>query len=312
MKLTDPIYTDENKAREHLEKLHWPHGPFCPHCGNAQPDRITKLQGKSTRPGVYKCKECRKPFTVTVGTLMERSHIKINVWLAAMHLLTASKKGMSAHQMHRMLGISYESAWFLCHRLREAMRDDSHKSAGGLGGANKVVEADESFVGGKAKNRAKREPAPKKAVLSLVERDGRVASFHVANVTADELRPIIVKNANRASMLMTDEANVYPKIGKEFASHGSVNHSAEEYARLGGFIHINTAENFFSILKRGINGTYHQVSEAHLHRYLAEFDFRYNNRVGLGVNDAERAEKAIKAMVGKRLTYRRTDEARQV
>ncbi|MEQ1955198.1 IS1595 family transposase [Mesorhizobium sp. CN2-181] len=309
MKLTDPIYTDENKAREHLESLHWPLGPNCPHCGNADPTRITKLMGKSTRPGVYKCKECRKPFSVTVGTVMERSHIKINVWLAAMHLMTASKKGMSAHQMHRMLGITYESAWFLCHRLREAMRDDSHKATGGLGGANKVVEADESFVGGKAKNRAYRKPAPKKAVLSLIERSGHVASFHVANVTATELRPIIVKNASRASMLMTDEATVYPKIGKEFANHGTVNHSAEEYARLGGFIHINTAENFFSILKRGINGVYHQVSEAHLHRYLAEFDFRYNNRIGLGIDDTARAEKAIKGMVGKRLTYRRTNEA---
>jgi len=308
MKLTDPIYTDENKAREHLESLHWPHGPNCPHCGNADPARITKLQGKSTRPGVYKCKECRKPFSVTVGTLMERSHIKINVWLAAMHLLTASKKGMSAHQMHRMLGITYESAWFLCHRLREAMRED--KPVGGMGGGNKVVEADEAYIGGKAKNRAHREPAPKKAVLSLIERDGRVASFHVANVTAETVRPIIVTNASRASMLMTDESRVYPSIGKEYSTHGTVNHSANEYARLGGFVHINTAENFFSILKRGINGVYHQVSEAHLHRYLAEFDYRYNHRSGLGVNDTERCEKAIKNMVGKRLTYRRIDEAR--
>lgn len=308
MKLTDPIYTDENKAREHLESLHWPHGPNCPHCGNADPARITKLMGKSTRPGVYKCKECRKPFSVTVGTLMERSHIKINVWLAAMHLLTASKKGMSAHQMHRMLGITYESAWFLCHRLREAMRED--KPVGGMGGSNKVVEADEAYVGGKAKNRAHRKPAPKKAVLSLVERDGRVASFHVANVTAETVRPIIVTNASRASMIMTDESVIYPKLGKEYSAHGTVNHSANEYARLGGFVHINTAENFFSILKRGINGVYHQVSEAHLHRYLAEFDYRYNNRTGLGVNDTERCEKAIKNMVGKRLTYRRIDEAR--
>ncbi|UVK53336.1 IS1595 family transposase [Mesorhizobium sp. AR02] len=308
MKLTDPIYTDENKAREHLESLHWPHGPNCPHCGNANPDRITKLQGKSTRPGVYKCKECRKPFSVTVGTLMERSHIKINVWLAAMHLLTASKKGMSAHQMHRMLGITYESAWFLCHRLREAMRDDP-KSSGPLGGKNKVVEVDEAYVGGKAKNRAHRKPAPKKPVLSLVERDGRVASFHIANVTAETVRPIIVTTADRASAFMTDESTVYPKIGKEYASHGTVNHSANEYVRLGSFMHINTAENFFSILKRGINGVYHQVSEAHLHRYLAEFDFRYNNRVGLGVTDTERCERAIKGMVGKRLTYRRVDEA---
>jgi transposase-like protein len=309
MKLTDPIYTDENKAREHLESLHWPNGPHCPHCGNADPTRITKLQGKSTRPGVHKCKECRKPFTVTVGTLMERSHIKINVWLAAMHLLTASKKGMSAHQMHRMLGISYESAWFLCHRLREAMRDDSHKATGGFGGDNEAVEVDETYVGGKAKNRAHRKPAPKKAVLSLVERDGRAASFHVANVTSDTLRPIIVTNANRASALMTDESVVYPKIGGEFGLHLTVNHSANEYARLGGYVHVNTAENFFSILKRGITGVYHQVSEAHLHRYLAEFDFRYSNRSGLGVDDKSRAEKAIKGMVGKRLTYRRIDEA---
>jgi len=308
MKLTDPIYTDENKAREHLESLHWPNGPMCPHCGNCDVTRITKLQGKSTRPGVYKCKDCRKPFSVTVGTLMERSHIKINVWLAAMHLLTASKKGMSAHQMHRMLGISYESAWFLCHRLREAMRE-TVKTSGPLGGQNKVVEVDEAYVGGKAKNRAHREPAPKKAVLSLVERDGRVASFHVANITAETVRPIIVTTADRASALMTDEAVVYPKIGKEYASHGTVNHSANEYVRLGSFMHINTAENFFSILKRGINGVYHQVSEAHLHRYLAEFDWRYNYRVGLGFSDQDRAEKAIKAMVGKRLTYRRTDEA---
>jgi len=308
MKLTDPIYTDENKAREHLESLHWPHGPNCPHCGNIDPARITKLLGKSTRPGVYKCKECRKPFSVTVGTLMERSHIKINVWLAAMHLLTASKKGMSAHQMGRMLGISYESAWFLCHRLREAMRE-TVKTSGPLGGQNKVVEVDEAYVGGKAKNRAHREPAPKKAVLSLVERDGRVASFHVANITSETVRPIIVQNADRASALMSDESRVYPVVGKEFASHGTVNHSANEYVRLGSFMHINTAENFFSILKRGINGVYHHVSEAHLHRYLAEFDWRYNYRSGLGVNDTERAEKAIKAMVGKRLTYRRTNEA---
>lgn len=222
MKLTDPIYTDEAKAREHLESLHWPHGPICPHCDNVDPSRITKLMGKSTRPGVYKCKECRKPFSVTVGTLMERSHIKINVWLAAMHLLTASKKGMSAYQMHRMLGISYESAWFLCHRLREAMRDDSHKSTGGLGGNDRVIEVDETYVGGKAKNRAFREPAPKKAVLSLIERDGRAASFHVANVTAKEVRPIIVTNANRAGAMMTDESKIYPKIGEEFRSHYTV------------------------------------------------------------------------------------------
>lgn len=309
MNLTNPIFHDEEAARAHFEAIRWPNGPHCPHCGNADSSRITKLQGKSTRPGVHKCKECEKPFTATIGTVYERSHIPLHKWLLATHILCSSKKGVSAHQLWRMLGFgSYRTAWFMAHRIREGMRDDSHKSTGGLGGANKVVEADESFVGGKAKNRAYREAAPKKAVLSLVERGGHVASFHVANVTASELRPIIVKNASRASMLMTDEATVYPKIGKEFASHGTVNHSAEEYARLGGFIHINTAENFFSILKRGINGVYHQVSEAHLHRYLAEFDFRYNNRSGLGVEDTERAYKAVTGVVGKRLTYRQPDE----
>lgn len=304
MKLTNPIYSDENKAREHLELLHWPHGPVCPRCGTL--DRSTLLKGKSTRPGVYKCKDCRKPFSVTVGTLMERSHIKINVWLAAMHLMTASKKGMSAHQMGRMLGVSYESAWFLCHRLREAMRVPV--PAGGLGGKNKVVEVDETFVGGKAKNRAFREPAPKKAVMALVERNGEVRSYHIANVTAKTLRPIIVQVASRKSYLMTDELKSYIGVGKEFSGHGTVNHSADEYARLGGFVHTNTAENYFSILKRGIYGVYHHVSESHLSRYLAEFDFRYSNRAGLGVNDELRAEKAIKGMIGKRLTYRRTGE----
>ena len=305
MKLTDPIYSDETKAREHLEALHWPNGPMCPRCGTL--GRSTLLQGKSTRPGVYKCKDCRKPFSVTVGTLMERSHIKINVWLAAMHLMTSSKKGMSAHQMSRMLGLSYESAWFLCHRLREAMR--APLPPGGLGGANKVVEVDETFIGGKAKNRAFRKPASKKAVMALVERDGEVRSYHVANVTAKTLRPIIVQTASRKSYLMTDEAKQYIKIGKEFSGHGTVNHSKDEYVRLGGFMHTNTSENFFSILKRGIYGVYHHVSEAHLERYLAEFDFRYSNRANLGVNDELRAEKAIVGMIGKRLTYRRIDQA---
>ena len=305
MNITDPIYTDEVKAREHLEKLLWPDGPICPHCGNADLDRIVKLDGKSTRPGVYKCKEkeCRKPFSVTVGTLMERSHIPLNKWLAAMHLMTASKKGVSAHQMHRMLGITYDSAWFLAHRLRDAMRDPK---SGPIGGQNKVVEADETFVGGKAKNRAFRKTPPKKeSVMTLVERDGEARSFHIANVTAKTLRPIIVKVASRASYLMTDENKAYVRLGREFAGHGSVNHSKDEYVR-GVFWHTNTAENFFSILKRGIYGVYQHVSEAHLHRYLTEFDFRYNNRK---VTDSERTAKALRGIVGKRLTYRRTNEA---
>jgi hypothetical protein len=188
------------------------------------------------------------------------------------------------------------------------MGGDSHKSNGGLGGANKLVEADEIYVGGKAKNRAFKEPAPKKAVVSLVERGGHVASFYVANVTARSVRPLIVMNANRASTLMTADSATYPKIGDEFENHHAVNHSANEYARLGGFAHTNTAENFFSIFKRGITGVYHSISEAHLHRYLAEFEFRYNNRSGLGVEDAERASKAIKGGEGKRLSYRQPRE----
>lgn len=302
MNITDPIYSDENKAREHLEKLRWPDGPICPHCGSI--DNATKLKGKSTRPGVYKCKakECRKPFSVTVGTLMERSKIPLNKWLAAMHLMTASKKGVSAHQLHRMLGITYESAWFMAHRLRAAMRNPK---AGPIGGNNKVVEADETYVGGKAKNRAFKEPPKKEAVFALVERFGEVRSFHVANVTGKTLRTALVTAADRASYLMTDEPNSYTKVGKEFAGHGSVNHSKDEYVR-ATFWHTNTVENYFSILKHGVFGVYHHVSEAHLHRYLSEFDFRYNTR---NLDDASRADKALKGMVRKRLTYRRIDEA---
>jgi transposase-like protein len=301
--LTNPIFTDADKAREHLEALYWPHGPICRHCGNADPERITKLAGKSTRPGVRWCNECSKPFTVTVGTVMEDSKIPLNKWVLAFHLMASSKKGMSAHQLHRMLGVTYKTAWFLCHRIREAMGDDSHTANGGLGGANKVVEVDETYVGGKAKNRAYKDVAPKKAVVTLVEREGHARSFYTANVTAKSLRPIIVRNVNKAASLMTDESLVYPRIGEEFANHHTVNHSANEYARLGGYVHTNTVENYYSLLKRGIVGVYHSVSEAHLHRYLAEFDFRYSNRSKLGVNDAERAVRALKGAEGKRLMY---------
>jgi transposase-like protein len=299
--LTNPIYTDEDKAREHLERIQWPNGPICPHCGNADPERITKLKGKSTRPGVYKCKDCRQPFSVTVGSVMERSHIPLTKWLLAMHLMAASKKGMSAHQLHRMLDITYRSAWFMAHRIREAM-NDTNPAKGPLGGENKVIEADETFVGGKAKNRAYAPPPKERAVAALVERKGYVRSYHVANVTAETLRPIIVKVASRKSHLMTDESNVYTALGREFAGHSTVNHSANEYVRDN--VHTNTLEGYFSIFKRGIYGIYHHVSEAHLHRYLAEFDFRYNTRTALGVSDTERAERAIKGAVGKRLMYR--------
>lgn len=299
--LTNPIYSDANKAREHLEALHWPNGPICPKCGETE--RVKRLAGKSTRPGVVMCNPCRKPFTVTVGTVFEDSKIPLNKWLLAFRLMSGSKKGMSAHQLHRSLGITYKSAWFLAHRIREAMKADD--TDGPLGGKNTVVEADETYVGGKARNRANRAPAAKKAVVALVEREGHVRSFHVANVNAKTLRPLIVTNVDRASHLMTDESMVYTRVGREFAGHSVVNHSAKEYVTHGGFKHSNTAENFFSIFKRGVIGTYHHMSEAHLARYTAEFDFRYNTRK---ITDAERTDAALLGAVGKRLTYRRTDK----
>lgn len=253
---------------------------------------------------MYQCNECREQFTVTVGTVFERSKIALNKWLLATHLMCSSKKGMSAHQIGRMLGVTYKTAWFMCHRIREAMNGEG--GSGSLGGQNKVVEVDETYVGGKAKNRAHRDPAPKKAVVALVEREGHVKSFHVANVTGATLRPIIVKNVSRQSMLMTDEANVYPKIGAEFANHGTVNHSAGEYTRKGHYYHTNTVENFFSIFKRGVIGVYHHLSEAHIGRYCAEFDFRYNTRKE---NDIVRRDICLQGIAGKRLTYRRIGEA---
>lgn len=299
--LSEKRFHDEDAAREHIEASRWPHGVVCPLC---EAINVHRMEGK-TQSGMFLCNECRGKFTCRTGTVMERSHVPLHKWLLAIHLMASSKKGISAHQLMRNLGLgSYRTAWFLAHRIREAMRDDDHKASGGMGGNDRVVEVDETYVGGRAKNRAFRSPAPKKAVLTLVERDGRAKSFHVANVTAKEVRPLIVTNANRASAIMTDESPIYPKVGGEFKSHYAVNHSANEYVRLGSFIHTNTAENFFSILKRGITGVYHSVSEAHLHRYLNEFDFRYSNRSGLGVEDAERASKVLKGTEGKRLTYR--------
>jgi transposase-like protein len=308
--LTDPIFNDEEAARRHFEAIRWPSGPECPHCGVI--GEATELQGNSTRPGVYKCRSCEKPFTATIGTVYERSHIPLHKWLLATHLLCASKKGISAHQLWRMLGFgSYRTAWFMAHRIREGMREALPE--GGLGGEGKVVEIDETYVGGKEANKHAhkrtnkgRGPVGKAPVLSLVERDGSVRSFHLANVTAKTLRPIIVTHVNRASYVMTDESAVYPAVGEEFAGHGTVNHSAEEYVR-AYFWHTNTVENFFSIFRRGIIGVYHHVSEAHLHRYTAEFDFRYNHRIALGIDDTTRATEAVKGIAGKRLTYRQPD-----
>lgn len=306
--LTSPIYSDEEAARRHLEAIRWPEGPVCPHCGSV--NNATELQGKSTRAGVYKCKDCWKPFSVTVGTLFERSHIPLHKWLLAVHLLTSSKKGMSAHQLWRMLGFgSYRTAWFMSHRIRESFRDLFPEESGPLGGEGKFVEADETYIGGREKNKHKSKRnrkniggAGKEIVFSLVERGGKVRSQHVADVTAKNLRPIVVAQVDKKSALMTDDAGQYRLIGPEFARHESVNHGADEYVR--GDAYTNTVEGYFATLKRGIYGTYHHVSQQHLKRYLAEFDFRYNERSALGVNDSERAVKALQGVAGKRLTYR--------
>jgi transposase-like protein len=301
---SDPIYNDETAAREHLEALRWPDGPVCPHCGTV--DAATKLQAKtdSTRPGVYKCKakECRRPFSVTVGTLFERSHIPLHKWLFANHLLCSSKKGISAHQLHRTLNVTYKTAWFMAHRLREAMKEPAWP--GPLGGTGKTVEADETFIGRKKDKEAKRGTFHKHAVMSLVERGGKVRSFHIEGVNANALRKVLVTQVDRKSTLMTDDAHFYKRIGKEFADHQSVNHSEEEYVR--GDTHTNTIEGFFSIFKRGMKGIYQHCSEQHLKRYLCEFDFRYSNRIALGIDDVMRAELALKGIEGRRLTYRRT------
>ena len=309
------IYTDENAAREHLESLNWPDGPICPHCGVV--NEATKLAGKSTRPGVYKCRPCRKPFSVTVGTVFERSKIALNTWVHAVDIYTASKKGFSAHQLHRTLGVTYKTAWFMAHRIREAMTEPKGPS-NPMGGAGKIVEADETYFGKKAdkpKVKTNGQPFLKKgraahkiAIVSLVERGGTVRSFKVERADADTVRTILFTNVKRNTDLHTDESALYTYTGKAYASHKTVNHSSKEYVR--GTVHTNTIEGFFSIFKRGMKGVYQHCGEQHLHRYLAEFDFRYNNRTALGINDTMRSEEALKGIVGKRLMYRRPDEAK--
>jgi transposase-like protein len=306
--LSDIHYHSEEAAYAYVESRIWPRGSVCPHCGNIDPERIGRLQGKTTRIGLYKCYACRQPFNVKVGTIFEKSHVPMRVWLQAIYLMSASKKGISTRQLQRTFQCGMKTAWFLGHRIREAMTVLKIDESGPLGGANKVVEADETYVGGKAANRKNHVP-PKSIVLSLVERDGRVRSFHVPNVTAATLSPVITANVDRASYLMTDDATVYPGIGRWFAGHGSVNHSAEEYVR-AYFWHTNTVENFFSIFKRGVFGCYFHVSEAHLHRYAAEFDFRYNHRERLGFDDHARADAALLGAIGKRLTYETTRRQR--
>ncbi len=303
--LSNPIFHDETKAREWLEKELWPSGPICPHCGTI--DQATLMRGKSTRAGLYQCNACREPFTVTVGTLYERCKIKLHTWLAATYLMMASKKGMSALQIGRMLGVSKKTAWFLCHRIRESLRETNPDM---LGGKGKTVEVDESFVGGleKNKHRSKRKHtgtggANKEAVVALVERGGRVRSHHMSTaIAAKMLFPILKAQLNNETLVITDESRPMKKAASKFGLNKTVNHSIGEYVR--GDIHTNTIEGYFSIMKRGINGTYHHVSQQHLKRYLAEFDFRYNERSALGVKDGERMTKSIKGIVGKRLTYR--------
>ena len=317
MNVFEARYQNEDAAREHLEALMWPNGPFCPHCGSLNAKRLPPQLGRKTkahpdgtiRKGVIQCNDCRQQYTVTVGTVFESSKVALHKWLYVNHVLCSSKKGTSAHQIARNIGVTYKTAWFMMHRIREAMKDTD---TGPMGGYGETVEADETYVGGKVKNRnakqqkrfdQRRSPvADKQPVVSLVERNGRVRSFHVANVTGQTLRSILVTNVDRGSWLMTDEHSGYKLVGQEFVGHGVVTHSKGEYVRKGVF-HTNTIEGFFSLLKRGIIGTYHHVSEQHLHRYCGEFDFRYNTRK---LDDAERADESLLGAVGKRLTYRRT------
>jgi transposase-like protein len=298
--ITAKIYNDDDAAREHLEALLWPAGPFCPHCGSFN---ATKLEGKAHRAGVYQCNDCRDQYSVTVNTVMERSKIRLCKWVLASHLMAASKKGVSSKQMQRMLGITYKSAWFVTMRLREAM--DGSAAAGPIGGKGKIVESDETFVGGKKKNVHKGKPEPKKhAVHALVERGGQVRASHVPDVSAKTLRKAIAKHVAKGTTMNTDEAMAYYHMSKEFAAHGTVNHSQDEYVSKDGETHIQSAEAYFAIFKRGVMGTFHSISEQHLTRYLNEFSFRWNNRSALGVEDFDRAAILLKGAAGKRLTYR--------
>jgi transposase-like protein len=295
--LNQPQFQDANKAREYLEALRWPDGPVCPHCGSV--DKHYKLEGKSVRPGVWKCKDCREQFTVTVGTLFADSKVPLHKWLQACYLMAASKKGISSKQLERMLGVTYKTAWFMSHRIREAMTGDS----GPLGGNGGPVEVDETYWGNVGKQaKGARGYAHKMKVVSLVEREGKKRSYHVANVTAATVRPILKAQVSEKARLMTDESSVYTKVGREFAEHGVVNHSDGEYAR--GDVTTNTVESSFAILKRGLYGTFHHVSEKHLQRYATEFDFRWNHRVKLGYSDVQRAEAMLGGIAGKRLMYR--------
>lgn len=301
--LSKLYFHNEEAAYAKLESIVWPNGPVCPHCGAT--DRIYGLKGKTARPGLRKCGHCRKQFTVKVGTVFESSHVPLFKWLQATYLMCASKKGISAHQLHRTLEVTYKTAWFMEHRLREAMRSGDLTPFGSGGGA---VEVDETFIGNDRSIKPKGEKkgrgyAHKHKVLALVDRDtGQARSMVVDDLKAETLAPIVRENLKREARLMTDEASYYTKVGSEFAEHGVVHHGRGEYGR--GETHTNTIEGYFSIFKRGMKGIYQHCGKQHLHRYLAEFDFRYNNRIKRGLDDRMRTKQALKGIVGKRLTYR--------
>jgi transposase-like protein len=297
--LSAPHFHNEEKAFAYVEARVWPNGPVCPHCGGVE--RISKMQGKSTRLGLYKCYQCRKPFTVRMGTIFESSKVPLHIWLQAMYLVAGSKKGISSHQLARTLGLTVKSAWFLSHRIREAMREGDLAPFGEGGGA---VEVDETYIGRKKGKPIRGAYHHKMAVLGLVDRNsGKMRLFHVEKASGANIQPIVLENLSREARLMTDENYMYRRIGREFAEHGSVMHFNKEYVR--GDITTNTVEGAFSIFKRGMRGVYQHCAEKHLHRYLAEFEFRYSHRQALGVDDTARADKLLCGIVGKRLTYER-------
>lgn len=316
--LSELHFHNEEAAYAKLESIVWPNGPVCPHCGNADPDRVYKIEGKTARIGLRTCAECRKQFTAKVGTVFESSHVPLNKWFQAAHLLASSKKGMSAHQLHRTLKVTYKTAWFMFHRLREAMRDGGLSPMGGEG---KIVEADETYFGPVAKENMRTTrtsgkpflkngthgPLNKRAIVSLVERSGNVRSFHVERADKITVTQIVRENIAHETRLHTDESRLYGSALDHVKDHEMVNHSAKEYAR--GDVNTNSVEGFFSIFKRGMKGVYQHCGERHLHRYLAEFDFRYNARTALGVGDAERTERAMRGISGKRLKYRDSSNA---
>jgi transposase-like protein len=308
-----PHFHDEEAARVWFEAARWPNGPICPHCKGEKHYATKKL-------GRYRCgnKECRKDFTVMTGTVMERSHAKLTQWAAAFHMGASSKKGFSAHQLHRTLGCQYNTAWFLHHRVMEAMRRGNLDLAP-MGGDGEIVEADETYHGNIAEPRTtttqgrpfikKGKAANKRPIVALVERGGRVRTFHVEHANKPTVAKIVSENVACESRWHTDESRLYLEVGKTFTAHETVTHSHKEYVRYedGIAIHTNSAEGYFSIFKRGMKGIYQHCSEKHLHRYLAEFDFRYSHRIALGYNDEERTLLAVRGAEGKRLTYRQPD-----